>query len=185
MSIVTKTGDKGTTATLQGKRVLKSSNIIELNGEVDELNASIGFLSSLIKENENLMKTKAKDFLEKLIIIQNNLYYIGSEVSSNFKKDYIMEKDIILLEEEIKTLESFLPPQTGFILFTGLKEATFAQMVRTQTRKAERQFIRYLNEEEFSKYPLSYKYINRLSDYIFLLGRSLNYLLDVTEDLVF
>lgn len=185
MSIVTKTGDKGTTATLDGKRVLKSSNIIELNGEVDELNASIGFLSSLIKENQDLMNTKAKDFLKKLITIQNNLYYIGSEVSSNFKKSYIKEKDISSLEIEIKDLESFLPPQKGFILFTGLKEATFAQMVRTQTRKAERQFIRYLNEEDFSDYPFSYKYINRLSDYIYLLGRSLNYFLNVEEDLVF
>ena len=185
MSIVTKTGDKGTTATLYGKRVLKSSNIIELNGKIDELNASIGFLSSLIEENKNLMTTKAKDLIEKLILIQNNLYYIGSEVSSNFENEYIKENDISILESEIKILESNLPTQTGFILFTGSKEATYAQIVRTITRKSERQFVRYLNEENFSNYPLSYKYINRLSDYIYLVGRSLNYHLNISEDLVF
>lgn len=185
MSIVTKTGDKGTTSTLDGKRISKSSSLIELNGKIDELNASIGFLSSLIEDNGKLMSTKAKDLLEKLVLIQNNLYYIGSEVSSNFKKEYIKDNDIVILESEIKILESELPPQTGFILFTGSKEATFAQLVRTITRKSERQFVRYLNEEDFSEYPFSYKYINRLSDYIYLVGRSLNYFQNISEDLVF
>lgn len=171
-SIVTKTGDRGTTGTLDGERVSKGSNLIELNGTLDELNASLGVLTSMLKKTETY---KGKDeTIETLEWIQNGLYNMGTEVSSDFNIIRFEERHPDLLEEKLDAMTDLMPPQTKFILYSGTLEATQTQMARAICRRAERCFVRYLDEIGETKYPHSYQFINRLSDYLFTLARYLN-----------
>lgn len=172
MSIVTKTGDKGTTGTLGGQRLLKSSPLIELNGQIDEVNASLGYLNSLLDESKDFpAKAEIMDFLR---FIQNGLYNLGTEISSGFTITRFQEKHVLLLEEKIETMTNLMPPQTKFILFSGAKEATYTHVVRSVSRRCERQFVRFLLEENIDPFPECYKFLNRLSDYLFTLARFLN-----------
>ena len=172
MGIVTKTGDKGTTGTLGGERVLKSSSLIELNGQIDELNSSLGYLCSLIDEGADFeRKAELTDFIR---YIQNGLYNMGSEISSKYEVMRFNESHPRLLEEKIDELTSLMPEQTHFILFSGTRQATYTHITRSLARRVERQYVRYLLEEEVETFPQSYMFLNRLSDYLFTLARYLN-----------
>ena len=171
-SIVTKTGDQGTTGTLDGERVSKGSNLIELNGTLDELNASLGILTSLIKKAPPY--DGKEDNIETLEWIQNGLYNMGTEVSSDFNIIRFEEKHPNTLEEKLDAMTEKMPPQTKFILYSGTLEATQTQMARSICRRAERCFVRYLDEIGESQYPHSYQFVNRMSDYLFTLARYLN-----------
>ena len=108
MGIVTKTGDKGTTGTLGGIRLLKSSSLIELNGQIDEVNASLGYLNSLIEEGMDFpTKTEIMEFLR---YIQNGLYNLGTEISSGFTIVRFDESHATLLEEKIDEMTALMPP---------------------------------------------------------------------------
>ncbi|HBT18542.1 MAG TPA: cob(I)yrinic acid a,c-diamide adenosyltransferase [Clostridiaceae bacterium] len=172
MGIVTKTGDKGTTGTLGGQRLLKSSSLIELNGQIDEVNASLGYLNALIEEGKNF--PKKEEVLDFIRYIQNGLYNLGTEISSGFTIIRFDESHALLLESKIDELTSLMPPQTKFILFSGAKEATYTHVVRSVSRRCERQFVRFLLEENIDPFPHCYKFLNRLSDYLFTLARFLN-----------
>ena len=172
MGIVTKTGDKGTTGTLGGKRMLKSSSLLELNGQIDEVNASLGYLNSLLDEAGDF-PTKA-EVMEFIRYIQNGLYNLGTEVSSGFTIVRFDESHALLLEEKIDEMTALMPPQTKFIIFSGKKEATYTHVVRSISRRCERQFVRFLLEENVDPFPHSYKFLNRLSDYLFTLARFIN-----------
>lgn len=179
MGIVTKTGDKGTTGTLGGERVLKSSGLIELNGQIDELNASIGYLCSLIEEGPDFSKrTEITDFLR---FIQNGLYNLGTEISSGFSVVRFDASHPKLLEEKIDELTGMMPEQTKFILFSGAAPATYAHVVRSIARRAERVFVKYLLDTDVDPFPECYKFANRLSDFMFTLARYLNHALGGEE----
>lgn len=171
-SIVTKTGDKGTTGTLNGDRISKASTLIELNGTVDELNASLGVLTSLLKMKDDF--TDKEDIIKTVEWIQNGLYNLGTEVSSDFTMIRFLQEHPDLLEKKLDAMTEKMPPQTKFILYSGTIEATQTHMARAICRRAERVFVRLLLENDEKVFPHSYQFINRLSDYLFTLARFLN-----------
>lgn len=171
-SIVTKTGDQGTTGTLNGERISKASTLIELNGTLDELNASLGVCTSLLKQTSDF--AGKADIIETVEWIQNGLYNMGTEVSSNFDIIRFESKHPDQLEARLDEMTVKMPPQTKFILYSGTLEATQVHVARSIARRAERCFVRFLNEIGETDYPHSYQFVNRLSDYLFTLARFLN-----------
>jgi cob(I)alamin adenosyltransferase len=167
MKIYTKAGDLGQTSLLGGTRVSKSHLRLETYGNIDELNAWIGVLS------DYTINSKRKNFLIK---IQNDLFVIGANLATEQGKEIakvpdLDESDITLIEMEIDKENAILSPMTHFILPSGHKEVSFAHVARTVCRRAERAVVR-LNEQE----PLDsliIKYLNRLSDYLFILSRAM------------
>ncbi len=175
MKIYTKTGDKGDTSLLGGSRVPKSNLRIEAYGTVDELNSFIGLLRDQKVNSERL------DFLKE---IQDRLFTIGADLATapgkdKVKKPDLHEADIDLLEKEMDSMEAQLPPLTAFILPGGHQSVSFCHLARTVCRRAERVAVALSNEEYVS--DLVVKYLNRLSDFLFVLGRKIAVELDVEE----
>lgn len=174
--VYTKTGDDGTTGLVGGTRVKKYDARLEAYGTVDELNASIG----LIRSHELPV-----EITKLLIEIQNKLFNIGSRLASDEKGEEITaslsitEKDINLLEKSIDSFEENLPALTGFVLPGGEISASQCHVARTVCRRAERRIL------DFSEnYPVQneiIKYINRLSDFLFVLARKLTFDKNVDE----
>ena len=175
MKIYTKTGDTGTTALLGGKRVSKSHVRIEAYGTVDELNAYIG----LLRDHE--INRPRGEFLK---IIQEKLFVMGASLATvpgkdKVKKPDIYPDDISSLETEIDAMESKLDPLTKFILPGGHQVVSFCHIARTVCRRAERCVVRLQEEEEVKEIVI--QYLNRLSDYLFVLGRLIAKELNVEE----
>jgi len=166
MKIYTKTGDDGTTGLQGGKRVLKSNLRIRAYGAVDEINAMIGIiLSSKIDDDIATMLTK----------IQNDLFVVGSDLSNpdlSNKKNRVTTEMVENLEKNIDVLEKKLPPLTNFILPGGHKIASLLHLARTITRRAETNVIS-LDEKEKVNDECK-KYLNRLSDLLFVIARTIN-----------
>jgi len=165
MKIYTKTGDKGQTSLIGGTRVLKSDQRIEAYGTVDELNSYIGLL------RDQAININRKDIL---IEIQDRLFTIGASLASDPEKSKVkipdlFETDIELLEKEMDRMDSLLPPMKFFVLPGGHQSVSFCHVARTVCRRTERLVIR-LSQNEFVD-DLVIKYINRLSDFIFVLSR--------------
>jgi len=171
-SIVTKTGDQGTTGTLSGDRISKGSALIELNGSLDELNASLGYLTSLLKNISSF--NNKEEIIKDIEWIQNGLYNMGTEVSSDFLTVRFLPEHVKKIEDKIYSMTDLMPPQTKFILYSGKAEATWTHVARAEARKAERSYVRLMEEMKETKYPDSYKFLNRISDYLFTLARYLN-----------
>ena len=167
--IYTKTGDKGETSLLGGKRVMKSCLEMEAIGEVDELNAFLGVLIEEIEDDFRVEKNK-------LINIQSCLFVVGSNlaaVQSNIKNvPKLKSVEIKKLENWIDKMESELPKLTNFILPNGKEGATYSFYVRAICRRAERQVIGLSQKYEID--PNIMKYLNRLSDLLFVLARWIN-----------
>ncbi|MBN2766641.1 MAG: cob(I)yrinic acid a,c-diamide adenosyltransferase [Paludibacteraceae bacterium] len=168
MKIYTKTGDKGKTGLIGGTRVAKSDLRIEAYGTVDELNSHIGLLISYPHTRLN------SDFL---IQIQHLLFAVGSHLATdttvtNIKEvSVVSESDIRKVESEIDRLNQELPELRQFILPGGAAVGAQSHICRTVARRAERRIVE-MNEN----YPIDIeiiKYINRLSDYFFVLSRYL------------
>lgn len=160
--IYTKTGDEGKTGLSDGSRVDKFSTRIEGLGNIDELNSIIGIilteeLPSPIKENLNK--------------IQHDLFDIGGELSI---PDHIVinEDKVLFLEESLDKINKTLPPLKEFILPGGSKESAYCHLARTVCRRSERVLFKLSKSEKIN--PVSLKYINRLSDYLFVLARFIN-----------
>jgi len=181
MGIYTKTGDKGTTGNLLGQRVAKDSTFIELQGNIDELNAHVGYLNCLLYDCNKVSRVKKQRLTDDLIEIENALFNMGVEISMDFTKNKLLPTHSTFLENEIDWMTNQMPPQTKFILYSGTKEGTYAQVTRAVVRRAERFFVRYLKEVNVTEYPDSYKYINRLSDFFFTFSRYINFLQDKPE----
>jgi cob(I)alamin adenosyltransferase len=175
MKVYTKTGDKGTTALFGGTRVPKNHIRIESYGTVDELNSHIG----LIRDQEINFTYK-----NVLIEIQNKLFTVGAilatppdkELLKNGKERLnipkITEKDIEFMENAIDVMEQTLPQMTHFVLPGGHTAVSYCHIARCVCRRAERLAV-HLNEiEPIDFYVL--KYLNRLSDYLFVLARKLS-----------
>ncbi|MEC7262747.1 MAG: cob(I)yrinic acid a,c-diamide adenosyltransferase [Bacteroidota bacterium] len=176
MKIYTKTGDKGTTALFTGKRVPKHHIRIESYGTIDELNSHLG----LLRDQE--MDPHSKNML---VMIQEKLFTVGSILATEPDKDQrlkiprINEEDVQLLEKEMDQMNENLPEMTHFILPGGHTTVSYCHVARTVCRRAER-MITYLHENEpVPETVLSY--INRLSDYLFVLARKLSHDLKALE----
>lgn len=174
LKIYTKTGDKGTTSLLGGTKVLKSDLRIEAYGTVDELNSHIGLCRDLLKNKKQ----------KKILLgIQNHLFIIGSLLASDLGKEIKMklpelkEANISFLEEEIDKMDSILPPMKNFILPGGNKTVSSIHIARTVCRRAERCCVKLQSET----HSLILKYLNRLSDYLFVLARFIGHELKVKE----
>ncbi len=174
--VYTKTGDEGLTSLVGGYRVSKTNARIEAYGTVDELSANLGVLASYLKDGE-----------DKTLIIrtQRNLFTIGSNLATDKSKmkvatSYTLDPgEVEILEQEIDAINANIPPQTAFILPGGSHEAAIAHICRTVCRRAERRIF-FMNESTPVDVEIL-KYMNRLSDYLFVLARKLNFIDGVRE----
>ncbi len=168
MKVYTKTGDAGTTSLVGGKRVPKDCARLESYGTVDELNAHVGLLLTYVSENQDR---------ECLISIQNRLFVVGAQLATeapNVPSSVITDDDVTNLENNIDKAGEELPKWRGFTLPGGCREAAIAHVCRTVCRRAERRILTLNSEEEVD--PQLIKYINRLSDYFYVLALRLNFL---------
>lgn len=171
MGVVTKTGDGGTTARFGGGRVPKHHPSVAANGEVDELNSGIGILAT-----HELSPEIAAD----LAAIQKCCFTLGGQLATPSDATpealgyipRIAEADISRLEERINAMEPTLAPQRRFILPGGCRAGATAFWVRTLARRAERAATAFRETAELD--PLVIRYLNRLSDYFYIVGRFLN-----------
>ena len=175
MKIYTKTGDKGTTGLFGGKRVSKSDMRIEAYGTVDELNAHIGMLRDLPANRSRS---------EFFIGIQNNLFVIGSMLAAEpgnekIKVPVIDENAVTVLEGEIDRLDESLPPMRNFVLPGGHMSVSATHIARCVCRRAERRVVMLFHSEPGDQVVI--QYLNRLSDYLFLLSRALSHELGAEE----
>lgn len=165
--IYTKTGDRGKTSLIGGTKVLKSNLRIEAYGTVDELNSWIGFVNDAIND------FSANHILKE---IQDRLFTIGSSLACDPKKETkliipdLHEEDISLLEKEMDTMNETLPEMKHFILPGGHTSVSIIHIARSVCRRAERYCVN-LKDNDGNVGPLIIKYLNRLSDYLFVLSR--------------
>lgn len=165
MKIYTKTGDQGTTSLVGGTRLSKAHVRIEAYGTVDELNAYIGLL------RDQPVNEARRDLLKE---VQDRLFTIGSHLASEPDQTRkrlpdLHEEDIQLLEREMDALDAQLPPLRAFVLPGGHPSVSFGHVARTVCRRAERMVIN-LHEQEPVE-DIIIRYLNRLSDYLFMLCR--------------
>lgn len=175
MKIYTKKGDQGTTQLIGGTRVPKSSLRIEAYGTVDELNSYIG----LIRDQD-----VAQSIIEQLLEIQDRLFTLGSQLAvdpgaSSMKLPEIFLKDVELLESWIDEMDAQLEPMRNFVLPGGHTTVSFCHVARCVCRRAERITVD-LNAHQAID-PIILTYLNRLSDYLFVLSRKLSSDLGATE----
>ena len=166
MKVYTKTGDKGKTSLFGGKRVFKNDAQIESYGNVDELNSWVGLLRDLsLNEDEKLI----------LIEIQETLFTVGSylatdsEKKESLKLPSLHEAMITKLEDEMDKMDANLPPMKFFVLPGGHVAVSNCHIARTVCRRAERSIVAFDLDDtdiDFAK-----RYVNRLSDYLFVLSR--------------
>ena len=170
--IYTKQGDGGFTSLVGGKKVPKSSLRIETYGTVDELNA---FIALLLEDLEN---REDSEFLRE---VQSDLFTIGSYLASDpgFMDCTITEDKIGRIESEIDKADTIVPPLRKFVLPGGCKSNAMAHICRTVCRRAERCINRLKDSEEVD--GLILEYINRLSDYFFILARKQNFMRNIDE----
>jgi cob(I)alamin adenosyltransferase len=175
MKIYTKTGDTGTTALFGGKRVSKADLRIDTYGTIDELNSYLGLL-----RDQDVNRSR-KDIL---VEIQDRLFTIGSMLATEpgntkVKIPSLAETDITTLEKEIDNMELSLEPMKSFVLPGGHPSVSFGHIARTVCRRGERLVIALNNQEPAD--PLIIKYLNRLSDYLFVLCRLMTRELNAEE----
>jgi cob(I)alamin adenosyltransferase len=175
--IYTKTGDLGKTSLIGGTKVPKSHIRIESYGTVDELNSYIGAVNDLITDEHS--KTILKE-------IQDRLFTIGSSLACDPDKETklkipdLKEEDINLLEKEIDAMNVTLPEMKSFILPGGHIAVSIIHIARTVCRRAERICVNMQQNDLFIE-PIVIKYLNRLSDYLFVLARYVGHVLHVKE----
>ena len=165
MKIYTKTGDKGTTSLVGGTRVPKTHIRLEAYGTVDELNSNLGLLITYLPNG------KDKDFLQQ---VQDRLFAVGSHLATDREKMELKEASIIgpeqveMVEREIDRLDTL----SAFILPGGSRGAAVCHVCRTVCRRAERRILALAEQVEIASELLAY--VNRLSDYLFVLSRKMN-----------
>ncbi|MBR3856422.1 MAG: cob(I)yrinic acid a,c-diamide adenosyltransferase [Bacteroidaceae bacterium] len=173
MKVYTKTGDTGTTSLVGGKRVPKDCARLESYGTIDELNAQVGLLLTYVSEPVDR---------ETLIGIQNNLFVIGAQLATEAPQVpsvVITSVDVTKLEQSIDAASEGLPKWRGFTLPGGCRPAALAHVCRTICRRAERRILTLNSSEEVA--PELLAYVNRLSDYFYILALRLNFLQGTEE----
>ncbi len=177
MKIYTKTGDKGKTSLIGGTKVYKSDLRIEAYGTVDELNSFIGLCLDHLKTH-NIKSILAE--------VQDRLFTIGSALACDPEKETklkipdLHESDVELLEKEIDNMNEILPVMKSFILPGGHVSVSTLHVTRCVCRRAERCCVR-MQKKELEIESLIIKYLNRLSDYLFVLARFTASQLNVVE----
>ena len=174
--IYTRTGDKGETSLGDGSRVSKEDNRVEAYGTVDEANSIIGLVRTKTKQAELILLDNI------LATIQNELFDLGAELSipinnenmEMLERTKITEKQIERLENEIDKLNANLSDLESFILPGGTLASSYLHLARTVVRKAERLMVKMDNLEKKSVSDTALKYINRLSDLLFVAARYAN-----------
>jgi cob(I)alamin adenosyltransferase len=171
MKIYTKTGDTGTTGLFGGRRVSKDDLRIDAYGTIDELNGLIGVAVTEVKNEELIMD---------LSLIQNKLFNLGADLATPFSEEKIKisipritEAEVIELEKRIDYYDSKLPELKSFILPGGSKGSAILHLCRTVCRRSERRIVELAKSENIGDIVI--KYINRLSDLLFVLARFENY----------
>ncbi|TAH22165.1 MAG: cob(I)yrinic acid a,c-diamide adenosyltransferase [Cytophagales bacterium] len=175
MKIYTKTGDQGQTSLVYGTRVLKDDLRIDAYGTVDELNSYIGLV------RDQAINESRKEILKE---IQDRLFTVGASLATEPDKDRkkipdLYETDVIFLEQEMDKMDAALPQLRHFVLPGGHESVSFCHLARTVCRRAERLCVTLSKEEEVD--ALVIKYLNRLSDYLFVLSRKMAQELNAEE----
>lgn len=169
MKVYTKTGDTGSTSLVGGTRVSKASVRLEAYGTVDELNSSIGLLLSMEDVTE-----KASELLTR---VQHLLFNLGSQLATEsdckWQPEEVTDADVEMLEKAIDEIIKMLPPKFRFVLPGGCMSAAQANVARTVARRCERRMVEMAESGE-QVTPEAMRFVNRLSDYLFVLGRYLN-----------
>ena len=174
--VYTKTGDKGETSIIGGIRVKKSCERLEAYGTVDELSSHLGLLASMLPDGED------KDLI---IRIQNNLFSVCSNLATDqsqtplYDSAKLPDGEIEVLEQEVDKIMKLLPERQGFILPGGTQPAAQAHVGRTVCRRAERRIVALSEVAQIS--PETQQYINRLSDYLFVLAKKINFNAGMSE----
>ncbi len=177
--IYTKIGDKGSTLLATGERVLKSNVRIEAYGSVDELNSVVGMLRDTLDTAQFL------DIREQLFCIQNELFDVGGELSvpldvlNTDRQQVVQMTDVARLEREIDAMNEHLSPLENFVLPGGHLINSTAHLCRTVCRRAERSVVR-MSEQDAVRDEVRV-YLNRLSDWFFVLSRELSRRLGLKE----
>lgn len=182
MKIYTRTGDKGETSLYTGQRIAKNDGIIEAIGTVDECNCAIGVAVSLIGNQSELLPLK-----NQLETVQHALFDVGAALATprtraatnKLDKTRFDQDAIALLEQWIDAMEATLPPLHAFILPGGHPCGAVLHMARSICRRAERLVVPLNKRADVSDNVLIY--LNRLSDYLFVLSRYVNHLLHLPE----
>ena len=175
MKVYTKTGDTGTTSLVGGKRVDKACARLESYGTIDELNAQVGLLLTYVTEPFDR---------ECLVAVQNCLFVVGAQLATEPESPHqpsctITPEDVTSLEQNIDRASEDLPKWRGFTLPGGCRAAALAHVCRTVCRRAERRILA-LNASEKVE-PQLLAYVNRLSDYFYVLALRLNFLQGTEE----
>lgn len=176
--IYTKTGDKGTTSLVGGTRVSKTHIRLEAYGTVDELNSNLGLLITYLPDERD------RNFVQQ---VQDKLFAVGSHLATDREKTKLNEVSVITselvetMEHEIDRLDVILPPLSAFVLPGGSRGAAVCHICRTVCRRAERRILALAEQVEISAELLAY--VNRLSDYLFVLARKINH--DEKKDEIF
>ena len=170
MKVYTKTGDFGTTSLVGGKRVDKACARLESYGTIDELNSQVGLLLTYVEEPQDR---------ECLIGIQNCLFVVGAQLATEAESAHVLQStitadDVSALEKSIDQATEGLPKWRGFTLPGGCRAAAHAHVCRTVCRRAERRILTLNASEPVSTDLIAY--INRLSDYFYVLALRLNFL---------
>ena len=174
--VYTRRGDQGQTSLVGGQRVSKASVRLEAYGTVDELSSHLGLLAAMLPEGHE------KDLVER---IQNNLFNVCTNLATDQDQtplspsSHLPEGAIKELEDEVDSIMHELPERQGFILPGGTQEAAQAHVCRTVCRRAERRIVALAEEATVS--PEVQQYVNRLSDYLFILAKKLNFLAGKSE----
>jgi cob(I)alamin adenosyltransferase len=176
MKIYTKQGDGGFTRLADGKGLSKSDFRLEAIGDLDELNSHLGLLICKVDS----------ELAAKLQAIQSSLFVLGAHVASDSKEvlgnmELISLQDIVTLENNIDALDAQLAPMRFFILPGGHETIATAQITRTVCRRAERSLIRWVQATAHTDYEIAMAYMNRLSDYLFMVCRFLHHSLGIPE----
>lgn len=167
--VYTRTGDKGTTSLVGGQRVSKADVRLESYGTVDELNSHIGLLISLLHNEHDQ---------EVLTHVQNLLFVVGSNLATDQSNTELRQASVVHLEEiealehEIDVIDAALPPLRAFVLPGGCQASAQCHVCRTVCRRAERRILALCEQAEVQ--PELLQYVNRLSDYLFVLARKIN-----------
>lgn len=167
--IYTRTGDKGTTSLVGGKRVQKTHVRLEAYGTVDELNAQLGLLCTYLPEGDDR---------HTVLWVQNKLFCVGSYLATDQTdttlrmESRVTDADIARMEQAIDEADSQLPPLRAFVIPGGSRGSAVCQVCRTVCRRAERRILALGEVHEVD--DLVVAFVNRLSDYLFVLARRLN-----------
>lgn len=169
MKLYTRTGDRGTTCLVGGTRVPKTHERLEAYGTIDELSAQLGLLATYLTDEADL------HFLQG---VQNRLFAVGSQLATDCSHTTLRPESVVTphavieMEHEIDRLDALVPPLRAFVLPGGSRASALSHVCRTVCRRAERRILALQPEAAIEETLLAY--VNRLSDYLFVLARKLN-----------